>query len=142
MTRFTDDYLLFLLAQASGRASAEFHAELDRAGIPVATWRILASLYPDAPAGIVQLAASCQTKQPTMTRQVDRLIAQGLVQRDRATGDRRRVTVRLTDQGRTLADTLTTRAKAHEAKVLAGYSEAEVTRLKATLQDLFQGETP
>lgn len=136
MSRFTDDYLLYLLAQASGRASAAFHAQLAARGVPVSTWRILATLYPDAPAGIGELAASCLAKQPTMTRQVERLVAAGLVQRETASGDRRRVTVRLTADGRTLAGDLVALARAHEAAVLEGYSTAEVARMKQALRDL------
>lgn len=136
MTRFTDDYLLFLLAQASHRASAGFHARLASEGIPVATWRILATLFPDAPAGIGALAQSCLTKQPTMTRRIDRLETQGLVTRSHEGGDRRRVTVRLTAKGRALAARLTAMAKAHEAQVLAGFDTAGVARLKKALNGL------
>ena len=136
MTRFTDSYLLYLLAQASGQASAAFHTELADLGVPVSTWRILATLYPDAPASIGELAQSCLTKQPTMTRQIERLVAAGLVTRENATQDRRRVVILLTPKGRALADRLTERARAHEAHVLAGYDAAETARIKAVLRGL------
>ncbi len=140
MTRFTETYLLYLLAQASGRASAAFHAELAAQGIPVSTWRILATLYPDEPASIRELSASCLAKQPTMTRQVDRLASAGLVSRSPAPdGDRRRVHVRLTDKGHALATRLTAEAKAHEATVLQGYAPAEIDRIKHLLQTLANG---
>ncbi|KMW60676.1 Transcriptional regulator, MarR family [Candidatus Rhodobacter oscarellae] len=136
MTRFTDDYLLFLLAQASARASAAFHAHLAERSVKVATWRILATLYPDAPATIGELAASCMTKQPTMTRQVDRLERAGLVERRASAGDRRRVLVSLSASGRALADALTQLARAHEAKVLAAYTGKQQEELKALLAAL------
>jgi len=136
MKRFTDDYLLFLLAQASGNASAAFHAQLAAKGIPVSTWRILATLHPDTPASIGELAESCLTKQPTMTRQIDRLTKAGLVTRDAAKSDRRRVQVALTPAGRSLADQLTALARTHEAKVLQGYSAQQVADLKSVLSGL------
>lgn len=136
MKRFTDDYLLFLLAQASGNASAAFHAQLAARGIPVSTWRILATLSPDAPASIGELAQSCLTKQPTMTRQIDRLVRVGLVTRDAVKSDRRRVLVALTPAGRDLADQLTALARAHEAKVLQGHSPQQIAELKSTLSGL------
>lgn len=136
MKRFTDDYLLFLLAQASGNASAAFHAQLAERGIPVSTWRILATLYPDAPASIGELADSCLTKQPTMTRQIDRLTKTGLVTRDPAKTDRRRVLVTLTPAGRSLANQLTALARAHEANVLQGHSPQQITDLKTILSGL------
>lgn len=136
MARFTDDYLLYLLAQASGRASAEFHARLAERGVAVSTWRILATLYPDSPATIGELARACLAKQPTMTRQVARLEAQGLVRRQMAEGDRRQVMVSLTDAGRRMAAGLASEARAHEARLLSGLGEAGAARLKAALRGL------
>ena len=136
MARFTDTYLLYLLAQASSRASAGFHAQLAAMGIAVSTWRILATLYPDAPAGISELAASCLTKQPTMTRQIDRLVKAELVSRHMIRGDRRRVQIRLTEQGRGLAARLTALASTHEAKILAGLAPAAIAQVKQVLADL------
>jgi len=136
MTRFIDDYLLYLLARASGRASAAFHTELSAEGVTVSTWRILATLYPDSPASVGELAESCLAKQSTMTRRIDRLAAAGLVTRETGTDDRRRVEVRLAPAGRTLADRLTVMASAHEARVLGKYTAAEAADLKAALTGL------
>ena len=136
MERFTENYLLYLLAQASGKASAEFHGELAAEGVPVSTWRILATLYPDTPASIGELAESCLTKQPTMTRQVDRLAAAGLVTRALNADDRRKVKVSLTPDGRRLADRLATMARAHEARLLREYTPEQAAELKAALAGL------
>lgn len=136
MTRFIDDYLLYLLAQASTRASAAFHAQVGKAGLPVSTWRILACLYPDAPTGINDLAEACLTKQSTMTRQIDRLVDAGLVTRSAGEADRRRVAVRLTDTGRAMAEDLISKAKHHEAQILAELDPQEVAGLKAALTKL------
>lgn len=133
MTRFIEDYLLYLLAQSSSRASAEFHAALP---VPVSTWRVLATLYPDAPASLGLLAEACLTKQSTMTRQVDRLEQEGLVARAPVPGDRRQVSVQLTERGRALAADLTAQAHAHERTVLAALTPSEVQALKATLAKL------
>ena len=136
MARFIDDYLLYLLAQASTKASAAFHAQVAEAGLPVSTWRILACLYPDAPTGINALAEACLTQQSTMTRQIDRLVQAGLVQRTASNQDRRRVSVRLTDKGRALAKDLTTTAKRHEAQTLSDLSSDEIAALKSALAKL------
>ena len=136
MARFTDTYLLALMAQASERLSSEFHAELARQGIPVSTWRILATLSPDMPATIGELSKSCLAKQPTMTRQIERLEAQGLVQREVSSSDRRQVKVRLTDVGRILAEDLTQKAKVHEARVIDGYGASEVDQMKRFFADI------
>lgn len=135
MTAFTDDYLLFLMAQASDAVSASFHAELATRGVAVSTWRILASLEGRAGLTVGELAERCLTKQPTMTRMLDRLTAEGLVTRAQG-ADRRRVTVRLTPEGARQARALIARARAHEAEVLAGYDGDEVAALKSALRDL------
>lgn len=136
MAKFTDDYLLYLLAQASAAVSASFHDALARRGVAVSTWRILASLYPDDMLTISELAASCMTKQPTMTRMVDRLAAEGLVRRISAEDDRRRVRVMLTETGRAQAAALVTEARQDEEEALAAYSNPERAALKETLRRL------
>lgn len=133
MGRFTDDYLLFLAAQASASLSAEFHGWLAARGVPVSTWRILASLHPDAALTIGELATMCLTKQPTMTRMVDRLAASGLVARREDKADRRRVSVSLTAEGLRMAEALVTEAKAHEARALPPAKAAALKRLLRAL---------
>ncbi len=131
--RFTDDYLLYLMARASAALSDEFHAWLASRGVPVSTWRILASLHPDAALTIGELADRCLAKQPTMTRMVDRLARKGLVAREEDSEDRRRARVRLTEAGRAFAAPLVAEARAHEARVLP---EERAAALKAALRAL------
>ncbi len=133
MTRFIDNYLLYLMSQASASASAIFHEDLAQRGVPVTTWRILACLYPDQAMGISELANHCLAKQPTMTRQIDRLIAQGFVDRKNKDGDRRRVKVSLTVTGIKLAGTLIKQARDHEADLLGDITEEDKVALKSVL---------
>ncbi|MEL6523340.1 MAG: MarR family transcriptional regulator [Pseudomonadota bacterium] len=135
---FVDGYLLYIMAQASAAVSQAFHAQLAEMGVSVATWRILASLYPDGALNVGELASRCLTKQPTLTRQLDRLCAEGWVSRENASDDRRGVIVKLTPEGFKRVSHYVRLAKDHEAKVLADYSDAEVSTLKAMLKDLQQ----
>lgn len=141
MAKFTDDYLLYLLAQASAAVSTSFHAALAKQGVPVSTWRILASLYPDQHLSVSALAESCMTKQPTMTRMIDRLSAEGLVARATADDDRRRVRVSLTAMGRAKAAKLVKAARLDEATALASYSDQEQAALKDALRTLRRSAT-
>lgn len=134
--QFVDDYLLYLLALASHEASGEFHAQLKALGIPVATWRVLAALADVDGETISALARDVLANQPTLTKIVDRMARDGLVERSAAAGDRRKVLVRITDRGRALVADLRRRAQAHEAEILAGYDAAEAARLKAMLRTL------
>jgi len=130
---FTDDYLLYLLAQASAEASAQFHAELGKLGIPILTWRIFASLSPSVTLTIGELARHALVNQTTLTRAIDRLEASSEVERVPNEKDRRQVYVRLTSKGQGIAKSLTTKAKKHEAGILNACSEAEIQTLKDTL---------
>ena len=138
VTRFVDDYLLYLLARASSAASGGFHARLEERGVPVSTWRVLAVLHGAGEVTLGELSARCLFKQPTMTKIVDRLEAQGLVQRSAGTDDRRQRFVRLSEPGRAKVSSLVADARAHEARLLAGYAADEVDVLKRALRELIE----
>lgn len=133
--KFTDDYLLYLMAQASAAVSAEFHGWLESEGVAVGDWRILASLHPEETMSIGELATSCMVKQPTMTRMVDRLVRRSLVERTANGADRRRVAVGLTSEGRRLSERLVAEAQSHERRLLARF-DVDPADLKALLRSL------
>ncbi len=135
--RFIDDYLLYLLARASHLISTEFHQELRRRGIGVPVWRVLASLV-GSPAGetVTGLADVCLLQQPTMTKLLDRMARDGLVQRTQDERDRRVVRVFLTPSGETKAQELVAAAKLHEAAVMARHPETGAAEFKALLHAL------
>lgn len=139
---FTEDYLLYLLAQASSDASAQFHRNLAGQGIPVSKWRVLATLYPARQLTIGQLADHCLIKQSTLTRTIDRLEKSGEVKRRPSSDDRRKVLVELTQDGKSLAADLIEKAKTHESQILSSYSNVEITTLKEMLNMLRQRVRP
>lgn len=132
---FVENYLLYLLGRASEQASAQFHAIVKARGISVPEWRVVGQLS-SGPSTISHLADRALTQQPTMTKVIDRMVAEGLVVRLEDTADRRRVSVRLTEKGQRLAAELIPLAKEHEARVLAGYGPREAAALKRALKTL------
>lgn len=137
--RFVDGYLPALLAQASHRISDEFHRVARAAGVPVPEWRILATLWGGEPLPVGQLAATVVAPQPTVTRQLDRMVAKGLVERVAHDSDRRLALVRITPAGEQLAADLVRKARAHERRVLAPLGADQAEALKAMLRDLVRG---
>ncbi len=131
--RFVQDYLLALLARASHAASAGFHARLKARGVPVPVWRVLATLH-GARGGVAvgDLAATCLMQQPTMSKLLDRMAADGLVRRHR---DGRQTLIHPTQAGDALAMDLIAEARAHEAALLARH-EAAAPALKALLREI------
>src|SRR5690242_16117432 len=98
-SRFIDDYLLYLMARASHLISSEFHEQLRRRGVAVPVWRVLASLAGGEGETVTSLADLCLLQQPTMTKLLDRMVRDGLVNRTPDGRDRRVVRITLTAQG-------------------------------------------
>lgn len=137
--RFVDGYLLYLLARASSVASAEFHEQVRARGVPVAVWRILASLKGTGVGlTIGDLARSCLANQPAISKTVDKLVAKGLVERQADGQDRRRVWVRLTPAGEAHVDELILDAKAHQARLVEAVGEGETETLRRALLRLIE----
>jgi 3-hydroxy-9,10-secoandrosta-1,3,5(10)-triene-9,17-dione monooxygenase reductase component len=139
---FVETYLSYLLTRAAHRVSEEFHAELPRFGLSVAEWRTLACLYDSPGLGVSELAAMAIMKQPSMTKVLDRLQAQGLILREAVDGDRRRVRARLTPAGRARVKPAIAAARAHQARVLAPLSDAERALITRALDLIAADQAP
>ncbi len=133
---FIPGYLAYLLAHASFLFSGQFHARLRERGIPVATWRVLATLSDGDGMTVGELARIALANQPTMTKNVNKLEKAGLVERRGDDGDRRKTLVFITQSGWDLIKDLLAEAKAHERKVTEAYSEEEMAVLKRVLGTL------
>lgn len=134
--RFLDEYLPFWLSQASYWISSEFQREVALAGFTFAEWRTLASLYGSTGETVGTLSRLALMKQPTLSKLVRRLEADGLVERCSAEGDRRQTRVFITDKGGARVAALVERAKRHQREVLRPFGIANSRKLLLTLRDL------
>tara|TARA_R110002096_G_scaffold73270_12_gene173576 strand:+ start:17358 stop:17903 length:546 start_codon:yes stop_codon:yes gene_type:complete len=136
--KFLDDFLSYLLARASHLVSEDFSATLKTAGFDRARWRILASLsdYDKVPIG--KLANTVLMKQPTLTKALDRMEEEQLVERQHSRQDRRSVKVAITAKGREKVAELLHQAKEHEREILKDYSAEEEAILKRVLATLIE----
>jgi DNA-binding MarR family transcriptional regulator len=75
-------------------------------------------------------------KQPTVTRLLDRMEADGHVRRVPHEGDRRITLVTITARGQALVHKLVPLAREHEARVLAPFGARRANALKETLVQL------
>jgi DNA-binding MarR family transcriptional regulator len=139
---FVDSYTPALLAQVSQLISGEFHVIVQAAGFEVSDWRVLSTLSDGKAVSIGRLAQVSVTKQPTITRLLDRMEAQSYVERIPHKDDRRVTLVRITPRGKKLVSTLIKQAKAHEEQVLAPLGDEKVEELKATLRLLIELHRP
>lgn len=137
-TRFADGYLAALLARASHLISAEFHTVVRKHGLSVSEWRTLATLSAGDEVSIGQLARVTLSKQPTLTRLLDRMQKRGQLERVPHRRDGRITLIRITPQGRRKVGQLIKLAERHEQRVLRPFGLRRSEDLKLTLRGIIE----
>ncbi|KLN47425.1 MarR family transcriptional regulator [Providencia rettgeri] len=137
---FVDNYLPALLGQAWMLVSSEFHAIVEKKGLSVLEWRVLSTLAGNGSMGITELSQKTVSKQPTITRVLQRLEQQGHVLRhnNHSGSDKRITLVSVTSSGMALVDGLLVEAQQHEEVVLAPLGLRKSKILKQVLQELIE----
>jgi DNA-binding MarR family transcriptional regulator len=135
---FVDDYLAALLAQASALISEEFHQVVHASGFSVSEWRVLGTLAGGKLISIGGLAQITVTKQPTITRLLDRMESKGYIERIAHDTDRRITLVRITEQGQKTVTKLIAQAKEHEQRVLEPLGPDHAEELKIMLKRIIE----
>jgi DNA-binding MarR family transcriptional regulator len=131
--RFVDQYLGYLLGQANHALYKEFDAHVRAAGLSSIEWRVLATLNDGDALTVSQLAHEVLSKQPTVTKLVQRMSMQGWVSLQADPADQRRTLVRATAAGRRIVRPLVTKARAHESAMLGTLAASEKAALKKLL---------
>jgi MarR family transcriptional regulator, lower aerobic nicotinate degradation pathway regulator len=91
--RFVDTYLGYLLGQANHALFKAFEDQVREAGLGSLEWRVLAVLSSESPMSVGQLAQEVLSQQPTVTKLLQRLAAQGWVSLHDDPADQRRTLV-------------------------------------------------
>ena len=146
--RFVGSYLGYLLGQANHAVYRGFENAIAAQGLTHIAWRVLAVLHDAALAasdsqGAVSvgcLARDVLSKQPTVTKLVQRMADDGLVALMADPTDQRRTLVTTTDEGRRIAAALIGQARAQESTLLSRWSAHEAETLKRHLQKLAAGQ--
>ena len=137
--RFVDGYLGYLLGQANHALYKEFDGQVRAAGLTSIEWRVLATLHDGEPLTVSQLAQDVLSKQPTVTKLVQRMVRQGWLALQGDSADQRRTLVSATAAGRRLVRPLVDRARAHEARLLRSLGADEKAALRELLAKLTAG---
>src|SRR5664279_4550919 len=128
--RFVDDYLGYLLGQANYALYKDFDAHVRAAGLSSIEWRVLAALHDSRPLTVSQLAQQALSKQPTVTKLVQRMAEQGWLVLRTDVSDQRRTLVSATATGRRLVKPLVDEARQQEARMLRALGATEKLALK------------
>ena len=136
--RFVDEYLGYLLGQANHALYKDFDVHVRAAGLSSIEWRVLATLHDSDPLTVSQLAKEVLSKQPTVTKLVQRMSEQGWVVLKADPVDQRRTLVAATVAGKRLVRPLVDKAREHEAAMLRTLVPSEKAALKKLLAKLAQ----
>ena len=136
--RFVDNYLGYLLGQANHALYKDFDAEVRARGLSSIEWRVLATLHDGEPLTVSQLAHEVLSKQPTVTKLVQRMADQGWVALHADAADQRRTLVKVTPAGRRLVKPLVEAARQHEARMLRSLAATEKAALRKLLEKITQ----
>lgn len=136
--RFVHRYLASVLALASHRISEEFHKEVRKAGLTVTEWRVLGSLVEGEGETVGDLAELAVTKQPTLSKVLPRLEAEGYVSLKTARADRRQTVVRITPKGARLISGLCEQAMEHQHRLLEKLDPDHADRLVDMLREIIR----
>jgi len=105
-------------------------------GFPVNSSQLkaMSAFHEDRRYSMGELCKIAKVKMPCMTEVVDRLVAEGFVERIRDTGDRRVVTVQLTDSGKKAHNTILQAREMELMKIFGCLDEKDRGRLLKALR--------
>ncbi|WP_283091910.1 MarR family winged helix-turn-helix transcriptional regulator [Magnetospirillum sulfuroxidans] len=131
------DYVPYLVNRAGVSISNTFSRELERFGITLPMWRVMAALLDEGEQRLGDLSRLTAIELSTLSRITAAMDRSGLLVRRRSGEDARAVLIDLSKEGRRTAEAIVPRALHWESAAIAGMSEDEVRTLKGLLQRLY-----
>ncbi|RRN63690.1 MarR family winged helix-turn-helix transcriptional regulator [Caulobacter sp. 602-1] len=132
-------YLSYLLYQTEQHRRAMATDLLARHGLTFAKWVAMISLRRFGNLSMTRLAKLAATDRTTLTRSIDGLIADGLVERKASSADRRIVVICLTDTGRTLLEKIRAEIRPLNRDICANLTTEEQAAMTRYLQKMLSG---
>ena len=129
-------YLFYDLAAAHRRLHTRLSEKLKDLGVQVEMWRVLETLGSDEGRTMGELAEIVLMNPPTLTKMVDRMVANGLVQRQLAAEDHRRVQLVLTKAGAKLIGEIRRHVDEENEDILERLGEENARILQEALRTL------
>jgi DNA-binding MarR family transcriptional regulator len=126
----------YLMNRIMGRYNASLRDELSSLGLTTPKMRALAVLSVIEAPLIRELAVYAVVEQSTLSRALDQLAAEGLIQRETDAGDSRAIRVFITDAGRAAFDAMWPHMAASYSRMFHGIPEEERRAFVGTLQKM------
>jgi MarR family transcriptional regulator, organic hydroperoxide resistance regulator len=132
------DYFPYLINRVGAALVARFSADaLDRRGLTIAMWRVLAALSDNGGQRQIDLAGFTSIDVSTLSRLVTRLIRMGLVSRTRSASNSREVVVELTAKGRATVAAMIPIAHDLQAIATRGIAGKDLVVVKRALERMY-----
>jgi len=119
------------------KVHSSFLVKLAKHDVAIPEWRILISLYNKDASNIVELAEFIEVDKGAVSRVLDKMELNGLVERQQGK-DRRSSVVVLTEKGEALTPKLGQLAELNEEEFFSCLSESEKKQLKEIFKKLLQ----
>lgn len=104
--------------------------------MPVEQWCILKVLSDGNGRSMGELAEAVLLNHPTLTKIIDRMVSDGLLDRPQDPHDRRKVLMFCSNRGRALCQRLNSLAMSQEAHIIENYGNKSTRELKRLLESL------
>ena len=132
------DQLAYMIASLNRQLESELEDRLRPGGVPIEQYRILEVLDASEPAAMGEIAQQSLIEAPTLTKIVDKMVAEGLVYRAPDPGDRRRVLILMAPAGKTLFKRLRGVSTAQEQRIVDLLEGEKAAALRSLLKELIQ----
>ncbi|MBF8999051.1 MULTISPECIES: MarR family winged helix-turn-helix transcriptional regulator [Vibrio] len=132
-----EDFPFYWLAQVHGRYSQAMEKALKKVNLDIPRWRILATLNQEGHCSISQIAMHSIAKLPTVTKIVQRMKDEGLVESQISSDDGRVTEVMITEKGIHALNEIQDTTAPLFKQSFKGMTEAQIKRLNKLLEQLF-----
>ena len=129
------DYLAHLLIQANRHMARQLTSE----GVSLEQWRILKVISQHGGLTMRELARMLSLHHPTLTKIVDKMVAEALVYRVPDPDDRRKIRIFIAEKGKGVLQQQNERVSDHQIKVEDHHGPEQVRKLKAMLEKFISG---
>jgi DNA-binding MarR family transcriptional regulator len=127
----------YLLNRVGVRMGELFVRRIERYGVTLPMYRVLAALWATGDQRLGDLAATTTAELSTLSRLIGEMKRKGLVSRRRCEDNGRTVAINLTTKGRALAEALMPIAQHFEEVAVRNFTPDEVARVKAVLTTVY-----
>ena len=130
------DHLAFMIASLNRQLEADLEERLRPGGVAIEQYRILEVLNAAEPCAMGEIAEQSLIEPPTLTKIIDKMVADNLVYRAPDPNDRRRVLIMTATAGKALYKRLSGVSSAQEQRLVDLLQSDKAAELKTLLREL------